>query len=127
VTGKSASHFDPEIPEGHELQFELLTDGAVAAAIPGKPTGRLALEFAFAEIADIRADHEGEDVLGIDALGMSARRKQYGEAQDGRPERFCAGRHSHSGSHGWMTNRSGAGLARTLSQVSYRRRDIGNA
>ena len=33
-----------------------------------------ALEFALAALADIRADHEAIDVLGIDALRMTARR-----------------------------------------------------
>ena len=42
-----------------------------------------------ADVADIRANHETKDVLGIDALGMNAASKQRGEAQGCCPERSC--------------------------------------
>ena len=83
--GKCASDLDPEIPDRHEFQFEFLTEGAIFAAVLAEPPGGLALEFALADIADIRADHESEQMLGIDALGMRADRKQRRKAQDCRP------------------------------------------
>jgi hypothetical protein len=62
----------------------------------------LALEFALADVADIGADHEAEQMLGIDALSMKARWKQRGE-YDGRLKRFRTNWHSHSENHwgGW--------------------------
>ena len=100
VRRKGASHLDPEILDGHEFQFEFLADRPVVSAIPGKSSGRLALEFALADIADIRADHEAEQMLGIDALRASAAWKQRGETHDGRPERLRTNWHSHSEGHG---------------------------
>ena len=67
---------DAEILDRHELQLELLADGLIAAALPGKSSGGLGLEFALAELADIGADHEAIDVLGVDAFRMAARRLQ---------------------------------------------------
>ena len=49
MRGKSATHFDPEILDGHQLQLEFLTDGAIISAILGKSSGRLALEVTLAE------------------------------------------------------------------------------
>jgi hypothetical protein len=39
--------------DGHQLQLEFLTDAAIISAILGKSSGRLALEFTLADIADI--------------------------------------------------------------------------
>src|SRR4029077_17060789 len=93
-----------EVSGGHEFQFELLPGGAVVSAAPGKPSRRLALKFPLADIADIRTDHEPEQMLGINALGANAGWEQHGEAQDCHPERFCTDRHSHSESH-WVKSR----------------------
>ena len=86
---------DSKIPGRHEFQFKLLADRPVTSAIFGKSSGGLALEFPLADIADIGADHEAEQMLGIDALGANGSRKQRREAHDAGPEHFCADRHSH--------------------------------
>ena len=99
MRGEIAAHFDPEIPKRNELQLELLIKGAVGAAAPGKAPGRRALEFVLADLADVSADHECKDMLGIDALGMSAGRQPRSETRDGHPERFSANWHSHCESH----------------------------
>ena len=57
---------------GHEFQLEFLADRAVIAAGFGKPPRGLALEFAFADIADVSTDHKSEEMLGVDAFGMPA-------------------------------------------------------
>ena len=79
---KGSSQLHPNILDGHEFQFELLADRPVTSAIPGKPSVGLALEFALADIADIRADHEAEQMLGINALRANTARKQRGETHD---------------------------------------------
>ena len=99
MRGEIAAHFDAKIPERNQLQLELLAKTAVRTAFPDKAPGRRALEFALADIADVSADHESEDMLGIDVLGMNASRKQRGETRrktsDRRPERFRANWNSH--------------------------------
>ena len=60
MSRKGAPHLDPEIPGRHELQFEFLVDRPVMTATFGKSSGRLALEFAFAGVADIGTDHEAK-------------------------------------------------------------------
>ena len=67
---KRTSHLDSKILGGHYFQFEVLTDCPVITATFGKSSGRLALEFAFAGAADIRADHKAKQMLGIDAFSM---------------------------------------------------------
>jgi hypothetical protein len=57
VRGKSATHFDPEIFDGHQLQLEFLTEGAIISAILGKSSGRLALEFTLAEYFSLGQSH----------------------------------------------------------------------
>src|SRR5258705_10816006 len=57
---KGACHLDPEIIDGHELQFEFLVDRPISAAILGKSSSRLDLEFALSEVTDISADHEAK-------------------------------------------------------------------
>ena len=98
VRGESTSDLDPEILDGHEFQLEFLADGAISAAVLAKTPGGLALEFPLAGSADVRANHECEQMLGVDALGMSAGWKQRGKAHDCRPERI--GTNSHSPSEG---------------------------
>jgi hypothetical protein len=79
---KAGSQFHPEILDGHEFQFEFLADRPVRSAIPGKSPVGPALQFAFADIADIGADHEAEQMLGIDALRANTARKQRGKTHD---------------------------------------------
>ena len=79
VRRKRASHLNSKIPGRHEFQFKLLADDPVTSAIFGKSSGGLALEFPLADIADIGADHEAEQMLGIDALGATGSRKQRSE------------------------------------------------
>src|SRR5882762_3910696 len=100
MCGEIAAYLDTEIPERNQLQFELLAEAAVRAAFPDKAPGRRALEFALTDIADVSADHETEDMLGIDVLGMNASRKQRGKTRDDHPERFRANWHSHCEGHG---------------------------
>src|SRR5882672_9959021 len=100
VSRERASNLNPKIPGGHEFQFEFLADRPVPSAIPGESSGRLALEFALADVADIRSDHEAKQMLGINALGVNTARKQPRKAHHRRPERLCTGWHSHSESHG---------------------------
>ena len=97
---KRASDLDSKIPDRHELQFELLADGPITAAVLAEAPGRLALKLPFADIADIGADHEAEQMLGIDALGMDAGRQQRSKRHDRRLEGLCTRRYSHSAGHG---------------------------
>ena len=60
---------------GHEFQFEFLADRPLVSAILGKSPGSLAPEFALTDIADIGANHEAEQMLGINALGANTARK----------------------------------------------------
>lgn len=62
VRCKGASQLDAKILDRHKLQFEFLVNRPVASAIPGKSSGRLALEFTLADIADIRTDHASEEL-----------------------------------------------------------------
>src|SRR5712691_400408 len=101
---KGCSQLHPKILDGDEFQFEFLIDRPVISAIPGKSSGRLALEFAFADISDVRADHEAEQMLGINALCSNTARKQRGETQDCRPAGLRANWHSQS--HGDETTAS---------------------
>lgn len=57
---EGASDLDPEIVDRHELQFEFLVDRPIVIAPLGKSSGRLALEFALADVADISADQEAK-------------------------------------------------------------------
>src|SRR5262249_19774565 len=68
--------FDTEIFDRHEFQLELVIGGLASAAVLGKPTRGLGLEFALAGIAHVATDHEAIDVLGVDAIGMTASRRQ---------------------------------------------------
>ena len=97
---KRASDLDSKIPGRHKFQFELLADGPISAAVLAEASGRLALKLPLADIADIGADHEAEQMLGIDALGMDAGRQQRSKRHDRRPESLCTRRHSHSAGHG---------------------------
>jgi hypothetical protein len=72
VRRKGTTQLYSKIFNGHEFQFEFLANRAVASSIPGKSSGRLALEFTLANIADISADHKAEDMLGINALSANA-------------------------------------------------------
>jgi hypothetical protein len=56
------------------------------------------LKLALTDITDIRADHESEKMLGIDAIGMRADGKQCCKAHDCCPEYSRA--NSKSESHG---------------------------
>ena len=112
---EARSHLDSKIPCRHELQFELLSGRAVGSGIFPKPSGGLALEFAFADIADIAADHEAEQMLGIDTLGVSASRKQRRETHERRPEGLRTNWRSQ-GHWGESQNDSSADRQRTLSQ-----------
>ncbi len=95
---KAGSQLHPNILDGYEFQFELLAGRPVSSAIPGKSSVGLALEFALADIADIRADHEAEQMLGIDAFRANTAWKQRGETHD----HCSAGLRTnwHSDSHG---------------------------
>src|SRR4051794_20765182 len=97
---KRASDLDSKIPERYKLEFELLADGAIRAAVLAEASGRLALKLALTDIADIGADHEAEQMLGIDALGMDAGRQQCSKRQGRRLESLCTRRHSHSAATG---------------------------
>src|SRR5262249_49331228 len=55
-----AADLDAEVRQRHDLDLGLLTDGAIRASALPEAARRLALKFAFAEIADIGADHEAE-------------------------------------------------------------------
>jgi hypothetical protein len=76
VRSEVASEFYPEIPGRHELQFELLVDRSVMTGSFRKSSAGPALEFAFADTADVRADHKAEQMLGVDAFRVRARRDQ---------------------------------------------------
>src|SRR4029077_482815 len=96
VRSKGSPHLDPEIPDRHEFQFELLRDCPVASSRFGKSSGGLALEFVLTDAADIRADREAKQMLGIDFLGVRAGRHKRRETQDRRPKRCSAKRHPQS-------------------------------
>ena len=81
---KGGPQFRPEILDRHEFQLEFLADRPVVSATPGKSSGGLGLEFALADIADICADHEAEQMLGINALCVNTARKQRGETNEER-------------------------------------------
>src|SRR5262249_43114937 len=85
VGGKGRADLDAKIGNRHELELELLSVGLVAAAVLGKPAGGLALEFALAALADIRADHEAVDVFGVDAFFRPRERLQQPKAECRRP------------------------------------------
>src|SRR5258707_678498 len=57
---EGASDLDPEIVDRHELQFEFLVDRSIVIATFGKSSGRLALEFALADVANVSADQEAK-------------------------------------------------------------------
>src|SRR6266542_1939098 len=97
---KRASDLDSKILNRHKLQFELLADGPIAAAVLAEAPGRLALKLPLADIADIGADHEAEQMLGVDALGVDAGRQQRCKRHHRRLESLCTRRHSHSAGHG---------------------------
>src|ERR1700736_1518453 len=82
MRGKLRSQLNSKIPCGYELQFEFLSDRAVASGILCETPGGLALEFALAGVADVSADHESEQMLGIDAFSVSAGGKQRGKTHD---------------------------------------------
>ena len=86
VGREGAAQLYSNILEGHELQFELLTDRTIVPAVLGKSSGGLALEFALADVANICADHETEQMLGIDTLSANPARKQRRETHDCRTE-----------------------------------------
>ena len=96
VRRKGASHLDPEIIDGHEFQFEFLVDRPVASCRLGKSPRGLALEFALTDAADICADREAEQMLGIDVLGIHAGRHERRETQDRGPKRCSAKKHPQS-------------------------------
>ena len=85
-----------KIPDGHEFQFEFLTDRPITTAAFGKSPRRLALKFALAGAADIGADHEAKQMLGVDAFSVHAVRQQHRKTHDRGSKRFCIDRHSHS-------------------------------
>src|ERR1700738_2874935 len=93
---KLRSQLNSKIPCGHQLQFEFLSGRAVASGILRKTPGGLALEFALADVADVGADHESEQMLGIDAFSVSAGGKQRGKPRNGRSHRLCTNSHSQS-------------------------------
>src|SRR6185503_14439525 len=97
---KRASDFDSKIPGRYKLQFELLADGAISAAVLAEASGRFALKLPLADIADIGADHEAEQMLGIDALGIDAGRQQCSKKHDRRLKGLYTRRYSHSAGHG---------------------------
>src|SRR4029450_3053328 len=84
----------------HQLKFELLADGPITATVLAEAPGRLALKLPFPAIPAIGADHEAEQMLGIDALGMDAGRQQRSKRHDRRLEGLCTRRYSHSAGHG---------------------------
>src|SRR6202023_1065478 len=112
VGRKAGPHLDAKIPDGYKFQLEFLTDCPIATAAFGKSSGRLALEFAFAGAADIGADHEAKQMLGIDAFGVHAIRGERRKTHDRGSKRFCIDRHSHSEivdrwqATAWLTDRS---------------------
>src|SRR4051794_34245477 len=93
MRGKRASELDPEVRKRHEFEFEFLAGSPIIAGCFRKPPRRLTLEFAFADVADVGADHESEDMLGIDAFSMPAERKQRSHPNARNPNGFCANRH----------------------------------
>jgi len=89
VRRKAASQLDPKIPKGDEFQFELLVPRAVSSALLAEASGGLALKFALAGVASVGADHEGKQMLGVDALGMNAACERQGETYERRPDSCC--------------------------------------
>ena len=81
MRGKAAAELDAKIVDRDRLQFELLLDCAVASGTLGKPPRGLALEFELTHLADIGADHEAKDMLGVDAFGRHVTRKQRASAR----------------------------------------------
>src|SRR4051794_7605022 len=98
---KCAAQFDPEIRKRDEFQFEFLANRAIIAGGFGKSRRGLALEFPFADAAEVGTDHESEDMLGIDAFGVPANRQKRCDANARNPNGFCANRHLRS--DGWKT------------------------
>src|ERR1700730_13096898 len=88
---KLRSQLNSKIPCGHELQFEFRV---VASGILCETPGGLALEFALADVADVGADHESEQMLRIDALSVRAGGKHRGTPRDGRSHRLRTNSHS---------------------------------
>ncbi|WP_249144338.1 hypothetical protein [Bradyrhizobium lablabi] len=88
-----------KILDRDELQFELLADGAIAAAILGEAPGGLGLEFTLAEIADIGANHEAENVLGIDLFRLHGERQQRSENCDRCTRRRSSTNHFDDANH----------------------------
>ncbi|WP_296512338.1 hypothetical protein [Rhodopseudomonas sp.] len=86
VRRKSGSHLNSKIPGGHELEFEFLAEGAIGSTGLAESPGGLALEFALAEVADIGADHESEQMLRIDVFTAHIDRNQREQARNCRPE-----------------------------------------
>ena len=94
VQGGSAADLDAEVRQRHDLDLDLLREGAIGPAALAESTCRLGLEFALAGIADIGADHETEDVLGIeDLFGTDAYRRERDGAGGYGPE--CMGSRAH--------------------------------
>src|SRR5258708_17605900 len=96
VGRKCASQLDPEVPGGQEFQLQALIDRPVAAPVFGKPSGCLALEFAFADTADVSADPKSKQMLGIDSFSVKTGWEHQRATQDGRHQGFWTNRHSHS-------------------------------
>src|ERR1700730_10093994 len=90
---KLRSQLNSKIPCGHELQFEFRV---VASGILCETPGGLALEFALADVADVGADHESEQMLGIDASSVSAGGKQRGKRRIRQSHRLRTNPHSQS-------------------------------
>ena len=93
------SQLHPDILDRHEFQFELLAGRPVGSAIPRKSSVGLTLQFALADIADIGAYHEAEQMLGIDALRANAAWEQRGETHGNCPASVRTDWHSQS--HGY--------------------------
>jgi hypothetical protein len=90
VSGKGAPQLDANVLVGYEFQFKLFVARAVSPALYAKASGGLALKFALADSASVGANHEGKRMLGIDAFGANAVRRQHGETRKRRSDCCCA-------------------------------------
>ena len=87
MQARRSADLDADVRQRHDFDLEFVLEGAICTAALAEAPRGLALEFALAGIADIGADHETEDVLGIEAiLGADAARQKRDRAGSNRPE-----------------------------------------
>ncbi|MCA3806223.1 hypothetical protein, partial [Burkholderia sp.] len=87
VRAERSAELDTKVRCRNELELHFLVERAVAAAVLGEAAGGLALEFPLADLPDIGADHEAEDVLGIKSFRVGSERQHRCNAGDRSAQR----------------------------------------